>query len=823
MERSSLLYHIFLDMDLLYRVDQNYGRVLFLSATFVFLSVAIYFIYRVVLTEVLNGERRERLRRKRSFLSREPDYGYRHSEKGFIDKWIRQEIPSSSKEIYLDYAGAALPWKSQLLQVAGECSTPLGNPHSSGPSASRTKRRIEHVKKRIMEHFGAENNYEIIFTSGATEGMRIVSERWKWDCLIYSQESHTSVVGMREGNVAKFICRPLDELLIELNEKRIQDSQRTLLVLSMESNFDGRRLDIGRVDTGGKRVFLDIAKSASTGPVCLSDWNPHFAALSFYKLFGAPTGLGCLFVRKDVISEFNHAAYFGGGAVGMVLPSEPLHVKREEPSRLSSLNNGTQHFRGIVELRYGFETLRQLGGMLSIRQHAESLAKEFVRRLKQLRHHDDSPVVTLYGPWAAKKVCSSGTIVTLNILRKDGSFVGYNEVSKLAALQHPPIQFRVGCFCNPGACQIALGISSNTVKENYEKTGHVCGDQIDIIDGQPTGAIRVSFGKESTWEDLDGMVEFIRRTFVTNTELQMIPKGAVSMPQHIYVSEMYIFPIKSCAAQRVKRWRFETQTGRPVFDREFALVDSDGRAMRLKDYPRMAFIRPEIDWEQGILVVEAATMPRLEISLQNTPVRSLDNSIVRVCGNRCGGVLWGSQDVSDWFSKYLDVRCWLARHSSSGYSVSSEAQLAGVDRRPGVAFANEKPILLISQEAVDQLNRVIRKKGQCLVSTKHFRPNLVVKVLGNGWTSDDHSVEDHWGALKHEGGELLFEAAGDCARCSMVDIDPSSGMKGDTLRALAEYRRKSGKIVFGIFLVGKASTELSDFAIVEEGDTFLCK
>lgn len=36
----------------------------------------------------------------------------------------------------------------------------------------------------------------------------------------------------------------------------------------------------------------------------------------------------------------------------------------------------------------------------------------------------------------------------------------------------------------------------------------------------------------------------------------------------------------------------------------------------------------------------------------------------------------------------------------------------------------------------------------------------------------------------------------------MVDVDPTSGMKGKTLRALADYRRRKGKITFGIFISG---------------------
>ena len=52
------------------------------------------------------------------------------------------------------------------------------------------------------------------------------------------------------------------------------------------------------------------------------------------------------------------------------------------------------------------------------------------------------------------------------------------------------------------------------------------------------------------------------------------------------------------------------------------------------------------------------------------------------------------------------------------------------------------------------------------------------------------------------GDAVELKSVGKCARCQMVDVDPSSGMKGNTLRALAQYRRERGKINFGTFFAG---------------------
>jgi hypothetical protein len=55
-----------------------------------------------------------------------------------------------------------------------------------------------------------------------------------------------------------------------------------------------------------------------------------------------------------------------------------------------------------------------------------------------------------------------GAIVTFNLLRPNGEYVGYTEVEKLAVIHH--IQLRTGCFCNPGACSGYLNLTPELIK-----------------------------------------------------------------------------------------------------------------------------------------------------------------------------------------------------------------------------------------------------------------------------------------------------------------------------------------------------------------------
>jgi len=110
--------------------------------------------------------------RKKIFLRHaEKDYGYADTSAGFIDHWRAKELPhlispirisdeggstipvAEDREVYLDYAGSALPTQSQLERIY-RSQTILANPHSSGPAASRTSLLIERAKKKILDHFG---------------------------------------------------------------------------------------------------------------------------------------------------------------------------------------------------------------------------------------------------------------------------------------------------------------------------------------------------------------------------------------------------------------------------------------------------------------------------------------------------------------------------------------------------------------------------------------------------------------------------------------------------------------------------------------------
>jgi molybdenum cofactor sulfurtransferase len=73
--------------------------------------------------------------------------------------------------------------------------------------------------------------------------------------------------------------------------------------------------------------LLDAASFVSTSVLDLSQVQPDFVCMSFYKVFGYPTGLGALLVKNSSAYVLERC-YFGGGTVLISLSSCSEHVHR---------------------------------------------------------------------------------------------------------------------------------------------------------------------------------------------------------------------------------------------------------------------------------------------------------------------------------------------------------------------------------------------------------------------------------------------------------------------------------------------------------------
>ena len=537
----------------------------------------------------------------------------------------------------------------------------------------------------------------------------MIGECFRWTKeteFLHTTECHTSVLGIREyalkfGSHVRAV--PMDELgrVLAACSNSPPSQKPGLLAFPAECNFSGNRLDLDIVRQAraqGWYVVLDAAKYVSTSPLDLSAVSADFVAISFYKMFGFPTGLGALIVRNESFGVLQRT-YFGGGTLAAAASESfssadhtaPFHQLVDSPSR--RFEDGTINFLSIQAIPFGLELLQTIG-MDRISNHVRSLSRSLSLQLRDMRHRDGitpgvaSPVVSApitAADVSAAPVCvvygrlGEGSIVTFNILRTDGTFVGYTHVSTAAA--SCGIQLRTGCFCNPGACQIHLRMEDGEAQRNYE-AGHVCSDDIDTVDGRITGAVRVSFGYTSTKKDVDAIVQMVRAHFQqdmlyagknplvlssssssspspsssssssssstvqsstmpplsllslssssSSSSFSSSPSSSSTFTSATFIRSVHIYPIKSCGGIHLTavgdRWSFGNSGLQ--YDREWAVVAPSPsvargshvwRVLRQKDCPELCMVHTLIDWKgdngRGELVVTCQSYPPLRIKL----------------------------------------------------------------------------------------------------------------------------------------------------------------------------------------------------------------
>jgi selenocysteine lyase/cysteine desulfurase len=266
----------------------------------------------------------------------------------------------------------------------------------------------------------------------------------------------------------------------------------------------------------GYHVLLDAAAYLPTSTLDLSgDVKPDFVIVSWYKVFGYPTGVGCLIARKDSLQCLRlRRPWFAGGSIQAATASVPWHMMA---AGAEAFEDGTLNFLSIPDVYFGLDWLSGIG-MEVIGTRIRCLTGWFLSRLLRMRHSDGSPMVRVYGPTDMKM---RGTTVAFNFLDADGKVVDERLVALESAAAR--ISLRTGCFCNPGAGEAALGLDADVVRK-LSRVRQLSGglDELaDMLGVSAFGAIRVSFGLVSTTADIDRFIGFAEKTYkdrVTSTQ-----------------------------------------------------------------------------------------------------------------------------------------------------------------------------------------------------------------------------------------------------------------------------------------------------------------
>ena len=395
-------------------------------------------------------------------------------------KTIREEFPILAREVhnrplvYLD-SGATAQKPLYVINEIDRLHRELNaNIHRGVHYLSeQTTELYEQARERVRAFIGAESRTEVVFTAGATASINLVAQAWsekflhEGDNIVVSEmEHHSNIVpwqlaAQRRGaqlRVLHFddrgeVCyERLGELL---------DERTKLVAITQASNTLGTMPDLRRVIDAahavGAVVMVDGCQGVVHGGVDVKALDCDFYAFSGHKLYG-PTGIGVLYGKEQLLDAM--PPYMSGGDMVDRVSFErttfaPLPLKFEA---------GTANFIGAIGLARAIEWLQSLDPK-AVAAHERDLldyATASLRSIDGLR---------IYGE--AESKCA---ICSFNI---EGAH-----------------HYDVGMILDK------LGIAI--------RTGQHCAEPVMKHYGV-TGMCRASFALYNTREEIDHLVEGVRR------------------------------------------------------------------------------------------------------------------------------------------------------------------------------------------------------------------------------------------------------------------------------------------------------------------------
>ncbi|CAF2097487.1 unnamed protein product [Rotaria magnacalcarata] len=204
--------------------------------------------------------------------------------------------PKDESITYVDHAAASLYSKKQLSSIFNSLNSSVyGNPHSRHLPSEIVTQSIDAARNRIFEHFNTSSeDYDLIFTSGATDAIKIIANCFCWrlndsnnirnqqepeeenrGVFVYTQENHTSVLGIREAaskngaDIYSLLSSKAYEIFKEskgsnfytgvLNETNSEPSNIGLFAFSGQCNFSGEKYPL---------KWIENVHSGLLGQIC---------------------------------------------------------------------------------------------------------------------------------------------------------------------------------------------------------------------------------------------------------------------------------------------------------------------------------------------------------------------------------------------------------------------------------------------------------------------------------------------------------------------------------------------------------------------------
>jgi len=249
-----------------------------------------------------------------------------------IDR-VRADFPILSRQVngrplvYLDNGASAQKPQAVIDAVTRGYAEEYANVHRGLHYLSNlATEKYEAVRGIVARFLGAPSEEEIVFTSGTTEAINLVSYGWAaprleaGDEIVLSVlEHHANIVPWhflreRQGVVLRWVEPEADGSLDPAKVLAAVGPKTRLIAVTHMSNVLGTVVDVAAICRGAREkgvpVLVDGSQAAVHLPVNVAEIGCDFYAITGHKLYG-PSGSGAIFIRRERMAEMR--PFLGGG------------------------------------------------------------------------------------------------------------------------------------------------------------------------------------------------------------------------------------------------------------------------------------------------------------------------------------------------------------------------------------------------------------------------------------------------------------------------------------------------------------------------------
>ena len=389
---------------------------------------------------------------------------------------VRADFPILSREVYgkslvyLDNGASAQKPLAVIEAMRRGYAEEYANVHRGLHFLSNlATERYEAVRGKLQAFLGAAEEKEVIFTSGATEAINLVSYAWAAprlkegdEIVLTAMEHHANIVPwhfLRERQGVKLVWVEPDDrgdVTPEAVEAALTDRTKLVAITHM-SNVLGTVVDVKRVTeiahAAGAAVLIDGSQAAVHMPVDVAEIGCDFYTITGHKLYG-PSGVGALYAKAARLEEMR--PFHGGGDMIREVRREAV-TYNDPPHKFEA---GTPAIVPVIGFGAALDYLQELG-MPAIAEHEAALRDYAAERLGGMN------ALTLHGRSETKGAIFSFTLGNAHP----------HDVSTI--IDRRGVAVRAGHHCAQPLMQ-HLGVSATT---------------------------RASFGLYNTTEEVDALVE----------------------------------------------------------------------------------------------------------------------------------------------------------------------------------------------------------------------------------------------------------------------------------------------------------------------------